>query len=326
MTLALRLAVIVAALLGPLAIDAQPARTPLRIGALWPGSETTTAPYLDALRTGLSELGWVDGRDIRIENRYAQESAERLARLADELVRAEVGLIVAARGQATRAARKATGTIPIVFVAPSDPVGTGIVASLAHPGGNATGLTLISPELGGKRLQLLKEIAPGAARVAVLWNPTDPGKTLEFRETAAGARALGVVLQSIEVRRPADFDAAFASIAGARPDALLTLAEPLTIAHRVRIIDFAARNKLPSMFELREFTDSGGLIAYGPNLLDLFRRAAIYADKIFKGAKPADLPVEQPTQFELVINLKTARALGLAIPQSLLLRAEHVIE
>jgi putative tryptophan/tyrosine transport system substrate-binding protein len=317
---------LVGVLLGPLAVDAQPTGKPLRIGALWPGSDRAAAPYLDALRDGLTGLGWIDGRNITIENRYAGYSAERLVSLADELVRAEVGLIVAARGQATRAARRATSTIPIVFVAPSDPVGTGIVASLAHPGGNATGLTLISPELGGKRLQLLKEIAPGVARVAVLWNPTDPGKALELRETEAGARALGIVLQSIEVSRAADLDGAFASIAGARPDALLTFAEPLTIAHRARIIEFAARSKLPSMFELREFTDSGGLIAYGPNLLDLFRRAAIYADKIFKGAKPADLPVEQPTRFELIINLKTARALGLTISPPLLLRADQVIQ
>jgi len=325
MTLALRL-VLLALLLVPLAVDAQPAGKPLRIGALWPGSDRASAPYLDAFRNGLSELGWVDGQNIKIENRYAQESGERLAQFADELARAEVNLIVAARGQATRAARKATRTIPIVFVAPSDPVGTGIVASLAHPGGNATGLTLISPDLGGKRLQLLKEIAPVVARVAVLWNPTDPGKALEFRETGAGARTLGIALQSIEVKQPADFDGAFAAIASARPDALVTLAEPLTIAHRSRIIDFVTRSKLPSMFELREFVDSGGLIAYGPNLLDLFRRAAIYVDKILKSAKPADLPVEQPTTFELVINLKTAKALGLTIPQPLLLRADHVVE
>ena len=325
MTLALRL-VVVALLLAPLAAVAQPSGKPLRIGALWPGSDTAAGPYLHALRHGLSELGLIDGQNIRIENRYAEDSGERLAQLADELVRAEVGLIVAARGQATRAARKATSTIPIVFVAPSDPVGTGIVASLARPGGNVTGLTLSSPDLGAKRLQLLKEIAPGVSRVAVLWNPTDPGKALEFRETGEGARRLGIALQSFEVKRSADIDGAFTAIAGARPDALVTLAEPLTIAHRGRIIEFVTRSKLPSMFELKEFADDGGLITYGPNLLDLFRRAATYADKILRGAKPADLPVEQPTQFEMVINLKTARALGLAIPQSLLLRAAHVIE
>ena len=325
MTLVLLLA-LVAVLLGPHVVDAQPTRKPLRIGALWPGSDRAAAPYLDALRDALTRLGWIDGRNITIENCYARYSAERLVQLADELVRTEVDLIVAARGQATRAARRATSTIPIVFVAPSDPVGTGIVASLAHPGGNATGLTLISPELGAKRLQLLKEIAPGAARIAVLWNPTDPGKALEFHETDAAARALGIALQSIEVKQDADFDGAFASIASTRPDALITLAEPLTITHRGRIIDFVARSKLPSMFELREFADGGGLIAYGPNLVDLFRRAAIYVDKIFKGAKPADLPVEQPTRFELVINLKTARALGLTISPPLLLRADQVIQ
>jgi putative tryptophan/tyrosine transport system substrate-binding protein len=325
MTLGLSVALL-AVLLVSSSTDAQPASRPSRIGGLWPGPEGASAPYLEAFRKGLSDLGWVDGQNVVMENRYAQDSAERLARDADELVRAQVALIVTSRGQATRAARQATTRIPIVFVAPSDPVGTGIVQSLAHPGGNATGLTLISPELGGKRLQLLKEIAPNVSRVAVLWNPTDPGKALELRETAAAARALGIALQSIEVRRPADFDGAFVAIASARTDALVTLAEPLTIAQRVRIIEFVTRSRLPSMFELREFADDGGLIAYGPNLLDLFRRAAIYADKILKGAKAADLPVEQPTKFELIINLKTARALGLTIPPALRLRADQVIE
>ena len=228
--------------------------------------------------------------------------------------------------QATAAAGKATRDIPIVMAVSTDPVGIGLVASLARPGGNITGLTTISPELGGKRLELLKQVVPGASRIAVLWNANNRGKEAELRELETSAHRLAMTVRSIEVRDPADFERAFTTISRERPDALLTLREPLIQGYQKQIVQFAARNRLPDMHVGSEFADDGGLMAYGPSLREIFRRAAVYVDKILRGAKPADLPLEQPTKFELVINLKTAKTLGLTTPKSLLLQADRVIE
>ena len=266
------------------------------------------------------------GQNTVIEFRDAGGTSERLPVLASELVRLKVDVIVATGTQAILAAKQATPVIPIVMSAAGDAVGTGLVASLARPGGNVTGLTYISPETSGKRLQLLKEAFPRTARVAILWNPADPPRVLEYKETQSAATTLGLTLQSVEVRGARGFDGAFAAITQGRAEALITFNDPITVVSRQRIVDFAARSRLPAMYERREFVEAGGLISYGPNFLDLFRRAAIYVDKILKGTKPADLPVEQPTKFELVINMKAAKALGLMIPQSRLLRADEVIQ
>ena len=246
--------------------------------------------------------------------------------LAAELVTQGVDVIVVGGGLAIHAVRKATSTIPIVLAVSADPVGSGLVASLAQPGGNVTGLSILAVEAAGKRLELLKEVVPRASRVAVLWNVTSPGKAQEWRQTQAAARALGVTLQSAEVRDPEDLDKVLSEVARARPDALVAFSEPMLLRHRHRVIDFARKHRLPVVSETSEFADAGGLLTYGASLPDLFRRAATYVDKILKGAKPADLPVEQPTKFELVVNLKTAKALGLTIPPSLLLRADRIVE
>jgi putative ABC transport system substrate-binding protein len=238
-----------------------------------------------------------------------------------------VDVIVTSSGEpAILAAKRATTTIPIVMAVSADPVGTGLVASLARPGGNVTGLSILAPEVAGKRLQLLKDAVPRVSRVAVLWNAAYPGKALELSETQSAAQALGVKLQSVEVRGPDDFPSAFSAITRASPDALITFSDPLTNSERRRIVDFAVRSRLPMISETRSFADTGGLMTYGASVADLVRRSAIYVDKILKGAKPADLPVEQPTKFELVVNLKAAKALGLTIPPSLLLRADQVIQ
>ena len=307
----------------PPTAEAQQAAKVPRIGFLSPGSATSSPT--DAFRQGLRELGYVEGQNLVVEYRWADGDTARLPALAAELVRLRVDVLVAATNPAVLAARQATSTIPIVFAASSDPVGTGLVASLAHPGGNVTGLSLVAPELSGKRLQLLRETLPQLARVALLWNAGDPGMADRVTETKAAARQLGVTLHVEWVRDLAGLDRAFATLAQARPDAFLTTVEPFTGDHRQRIVAFAAQQRLPAMYEERDFVDAGGLMAYGPNLAANYRRAATYVDKILKGTKPADLPVEQPTKFELVINLKTAKALGLTIPQSVLIRADEVI-
>jgi len=268
-------------------------------------------------------LGYVEGQDIIIETRFAGERPERLPGLAAELVRLKVDVIVPMDPPAVWAAKKATGTIPIVMPNGVDPVGAGQVASLARPGGNITGLAMLTRELAGKRLELLKEVVPGVSRVAVLWNPAEPEEVIEWQEAQHAARTLGLQLHSLEVRGADDVDGALSAISKRRVDALY-----VAVFHRWRkpVIEFAARNRLPAMGGLRHIVDEGALISYGPNYDDLFRRAATYVDKILKGAKPADLPVEQPTRFELVINLKTAKALGLTIPQSVLIRADEVIQ
>lgn len=317
------LALVLSLVAAPLAADAQQAGKVPRIGFLSPGNATSVPT--DAFRQGLRELGYVEGQNLVVVYRWADGDTARLPALAGELVRLRVDVLVAATNPAVLAARRATSTIPIVFAASSDPVGTGLVASLAHPGGNVTGLSLVTPELSGKRLQLLRETLPQLARVALLWNAGDPGMADRVTETKAAARQLGVTLHVEWVRDLAGLDRAFATLAQARPDAFLTTVEPFTGDHRQRIVAFAAQQRLPAMYEERDFVDAGGLMAYGPNLAANYRRAATYVDKILKGTKPADLPVEQPTRFELVINLKTAQALGLTIPQSVLIRAEEVI-
>ena len=314
---------------GPLATEAQQATKTPRIG--WLGFSSPTTPsavqLLDAFREGLRERGWIEGQNIHIEYRGADGKAERYPDLAVELVRLQVDVLFTSSGEpAGFALKRATTMIPIVMAISTDPVGTGLVASLARPGGNVTGLTIVGTELAGKRLELLKAVVPRASRIAVLWNAAFPGKSLEMMETQAAARVLGVSLQSVEVRAPNDLPGAFSVIANANPDALITFADALTNTERKRIVDFALRSRLPMISEIRPFADEGGLMTYGPSVTDMLRRAATYVDKILKGAKPADLPIEQPTKFELVINLKTAKALGLTIPQSVLLRADEVIQ
>jgi len=316
--------------LAPLAVKAQPVDKTPRIGVLVGGARAGTpdGQYLwDAFLQGLRAHGYVEGQNIVIEWRYARGGAPMLPGLAAELVRLGVDLIVVGGGDPViLVAKEATGTIPIVMAVSTDPVGTRLITSLARPGGNVTGSSIQAPEGAGKRLELLKEAAPRASRVAVLWNAVPAGKVIEFRETQVAARALGVTLQSVEVRGPHDFDRAFSAIATGRPDALIVFSETLTLTHRQRIVDFAARSRLPMISETRQFAAAGGLLTYGASLPDLFRRAAYYVDKILKGAKPADLPVEQPAKFELVINLKTAKTLGLTIPQSILVRADEIIQ
>ena len=308
----------------PLPAEAQqPAKVP-RIGILT--LAPSMPPAFEAFRQGLRELGYTEDQNIALDYRFAQGRADRLPALAAELVRMEVDIIVIQSTQAALAAKHATQTIPIVMAAGGDPVAAGLVASLARPGGNLTGLSLQLSELSGKRLQLLKEIAPETALVAVIRNVTHPNAGDFWGETEAAARSLNLRLLSVEVRSPADLDMAFKAIARSPPDALITLADNMLLDNRTRIVEFAAKRRFPGIFPEREWADAGGLMAYGPSVASNWRRAATFVDKILKGAKPGDLPVEQPTKFELVINLKTAKALGLTIPQSVLLRADEVIQ
>jgi len=308
----------------PLAARAQQAGKIRAIGLLSPASRSPSV--VPALFDALAELGWIEGKNLVVERRYAENRLERLPELAAELVRLNVEVIVANGTLGPLAAKRATSTIPIVMTAAGDPLGSGLVASLARPGGNVTGISLMAPDHGGKRLELLKELLPRLARVAVLWNAANPYAAIVFKETQAAGRTLGIEVQSLEVRGPDDFDGAFDTARKQRPDALITVEDPLTFSHQKRIADFATGQQLPSLYGFREFVVAGGLMSYGANVADLFRRAASYVDKILKGAKPADLPVQQPTTFELVINVKTARALGLEIPPTLLARADEVIE
>jgi ABC-type uncharacterized transport system substrate-binding protein len=313
-----------AAVVWPLATRAQQAGKIRTIGILNAGS--AGVPSAVVLPDALRELGWIEGKNIVFERRYAENRVERLPELAAELVRLNVDVIVGLGTLAPLAAKRATTTIPIVMTAAGDPLGSGLVASLARPGGNVTGMSLMAPDLGGKRLELLKELLPRLARVAVLWNAANPYPALVFKETQAAGRTLGIEVQSLEVRDPRDFDGAFEALRRQRPDALITVEDPLTFNYMKLIADFAAGQRLPTLHGFREDVAAGALMSYGANLADLFRRAAGYVDKILRGAKPADLPVQQPTKFELVINLKTARALGLEMPPALLARADEVIE
>ena len=310
------------ALAAPLAAEGQPAGKVWRVGIL--GNENS-APW-EAFRRGLRDLGYVGGRNLTMESRWSEGRTERLPALAIELVQLRVDVIVASGTQAVRAAKQATSTIPIVMAVSAHPDKIGLVESLARPGGNVTGLDNVGPDLKGKQLQLLKELAPKVSRVAVLWNPANLVETFGFKEMVAAAAVIGVEIQSIDVRTPDDYLAAFATVTASRADALYAFGNPVNFKNRQLIADFALKSRLPSIYEERLFVESGGLMSYAPSFTDLFRRAATYVDKILKGAKPGDLPVEQPTKFELVINLKTAKALGLTIPQSLLARADEVIQ
>jgi putative ABC transport system substrate-binding protein len=318
-------AVVLLLLVAPLASDAQPPAKLARIGVLTLAVASST-PLAEAFRQGLREHGYVEGQNIAFEYRYAEGTADRLPALAAELVRLKVDVIVTQSNVAALAAKHATQTIPIVMAIAGDPVKAGVVGSLARPGGNVTGLTMIGPELSAKRLQLLKEAVPKIALVAVIWNPTDPPAADFLRETKAAARSLGQKIHAIEARAPAELDAAFKAVADARPSAFFTIPNGMFQDNKTHILEFATKNRLPGVFPNRLFAEAGGLISYGLNHAANFRRAAAFVDKILKGSKPADLPVEQPTKLELVINLKTAKALGLTIPPSLLLQADQVIE
>ena len=293
-----------------------------RIGIL--GSTYGTA--WDAFRLGLRELGYVEGRNITMEWRWAEGKPDRFPELATELVELKVDLIVTSSTQAALAAKQATSSIPIVMTISSYPEKLGLAESLAHPGGNITGFSNMAPELIGKRLELLKAIAPKVSRVAVLWNPVSRIEPYGFREVLAGASAVGVEIQSVEVRTPDDYPAAFATVTASRADALHAFGNPVNFKHLQLIADFALRNLLPSSYEERAFVVAGGLLSYAPSFIDLYQRTASYVDKILKGAKPGDLPIQQPTKFEFVINSKTAKALGLTIARSLLMRADDVIQ
>jgi len=314
-------------LAAPLAGEAQQAAKTPHVGFLDPHSPSMVVPYHDEFRRRLRELGYLEGQSIVIEYRFAEGKTERLPNLAAELVRKKVNVIVAGAVPGVDAARRATSMIPIVMVGyGDDPVEAGLVASLSRPGGNITGSTLLFPEMTAKRLELLLKAVPKVARVAVLRNSANPAKARDWRETQGAGRVLGVTLQSVEVQRPEQFERGFASMTGEHADALLVLGDPLTFFHRKWITELAAKHRLPTMYNEPEYAKVGGLIAYSADLREGFRLAATYVDKILHGAKPGDLPVEQPTKFELVINLKTARALGLTIPPSLLQRADQVIE
>ena len=299
-----------------------------RIGFLQPVvPQNNSSIFLEDFRQGLRDLGYVEGKNVQIEIRWGEGKLERLPALAAELVRMKVDVIVAVSSPSVWAAKRATQTIPIVMPLSSDPVGDGIVASLARPGGNITGQSVMAPELATKRLQLLKEVFPKLARpAAVLWNPDYVGMAARWRQIQGAAPAMGMGVRSVEIRDSRELEQALASLERERPAALVLLADPLTLSQRLRIVEFAAEARLPAIYELGEFVDAGGLMSYGPNFDQLIRRSATYVDKILKGAKPADLPIEQPEKFELVINLKTAKALGVTIPQSVLLQADRVIE
>ncbi len=318
-----------ALLTAPLAAEAQQAAKVARLGFL--ALNPAANPHLhEAFRQGLRDLGYVEGRNLVIEYRSAEGKPERLPALAAELVALKVDVIVTGGGAPTAlAAKQATRTLPIVFASTGDPVTDGLVTSLGRPGGNVTGSSNFVPELVGKHLEQLTQAVPGVSRVAVLWQPGALGERTAkdmLKGAEVAARALGVRLQIVEARGPADIDRAFSDMTRARAGALTALGSAMFNSERRRLVDLAAKNRLPAVYPLREFVDAGGLMSYGPSLADLFRRAATYVDKILKGAKPGDLPVEQPTKFELIINLKTAKALGLTIPPSLLQRADEVLQ
>jgi putative ABC transport system substrate-binding protein len=306
----------------PLSARAQ--QRPARIGALHPFS--APHPWTAGLRRGLRDLGYVEGRTITVDERGSDGRDERLDDLAQDLIASKVDVMVVMTGPALWAARRASSTVPIVISVSSDGVGTPGVASLARPGGNVTGLTLMGPDLAGLRLSMLKEAVPAARRVAVLFNPTERPTAEELRQTEAAAGTLGVALQPVEARSGEALEQAFASATGARADALITLAHSFALLYRNRIAELAAQHRLPAMYGWREFAEAGGLMVYGPNIADTLYRAASFVDRIIKGANPAEMPIEQPTRFELVINLKIAKALGLEIRPALLVRADKVIE
>jgi putative ABC transport system substrate-binding protein len=319
-------ALLLTALAAPLPANAQGAGKLVRIGRLSPLSAETDSPNLEAFRKGLRELGWVEGKTFIIEGRFADGRSERLPGLAAELVRRRVDVILTGSNPGALAAKKATATIPIVMVTTGDPVGAGLVTSLARPGGNVTGVTALGQMLNAKRLELIKEAVAGVTRVAVLTNPRSIYTAPFLREKEGMSRSLGLQLPILQARDPGGFEKAFAALATERAGALMVQTDAMFITHRRRIVELAARSRVPTIYGDREFVDAGGLMFYGATLANLYHDAASYADRILKGARPADLPVEQPTKLELVINLKAAKALGLTIPPSVLGRADHLVE
>jgi putative ABC transport system substrate-binding protein len=315
-------------LAAPLAAEGQQAGKVPRVGYLNPGSQSDPARQrrFEALRQSLRELGYVEGQNIAIESRWAEGKYDRYPALAADLVRSKVDVIVAVSAAATQAARQATRTIPIVMSLANDPVGSGLVPSLAHPGGNVTGISMMGPDVVGKQLQVLKEVVPRVSRVALLRNPANPASAAQLREAEAAARTLGVRLQTLEAQNPQEIDNAFVAMTRERAGALLILSDGIFTNQRRQIAELAMNKRLPALSFSAEYAEAGGLMFYGANLLDLERRAAIYIDRILKGAKPADLPVEQPTKLELIINLRSAKAIGLTIPPALLGRADEVIQ
>ena len=309
----------------PVVARGQQASKIYRVGILSAGP-VPPPNILSAFVDGLRELGWIDGKNIAFEQRYADNNLDRLLDLAADLVRRDVDVIVAAGTLAPLAAKRATSSIPIVMTGAGDPLDSGLIASLARPGGNLTGLSLMAPDLAGKRLELLKELLPTLSQVAVLWNAANPYSAVVLKETKSAAQILNIDVRSLEVREPGDLDGALNAATEKPLDALITVEDPLTVSLRRKIVDFAAAHHVAAMYGLREFADAGGLIAYGADLSDLWRAAASYVSKILKGARAADVPIEQPTKFDLVINLKTAKALGLTVPPTLLARADEVIE
>jgi putative ABC transport system substrate-binding protein len=309
-----------------LSAEAQQATKVPRIGYLSPGMSASPPSSFEAFRRGLHELGFVEGKNIVIKHLFAEGKHDRLPKLAAELVSLKVDLIVVVGGQAAEAAKQATNSIPIVFTLVNDPIGAGLVVSLARPGGNVTGLSSVSQDLSGKRLELLKEAIPKASRVAVMYDPGDPAKIVEFKETQTAAAHLRVQLQALEVRRLDEFDGAFKAATRAKAGAVLVLPTAILIGNHKQIAELAVKNRLPTMFAYGQLMEAGGLMSYGPDYTDLNRRAATYVDKILKGSKPADLPVEWPMKFELFINLKTAKEIGVTIPPNVLARAQKVFK
>jgi putative tryptophan/tyrosine transport system substrate-binding protein len=303
----------------------QPKNVP-RIGVLVGGSASSDSARIDALRQGLHELGYVEGKNIVIQYRYAEAKVDRLSGFAAELVRTKVDLIVTAGPAATGAAKEATNTIPVVMAQVNDPIGAGFVANLARPGGNITGLSVMAPELSGKQLEILKEIVPRLSRVAVLGTSTQPGNAQTLKGTEIAARALGVQLQYQEIGGAKDIETAFRDARKGHVDGLLLLSSPVLFIHRAKIVELATKSRLPAIYYQIEYVEDGGLMTYSANVVDLWRRTAAYVDKILKGAKPADLPVEQPKKFEFVVNLKAAKQIGLTIPPNVLARADKVIK
>ncbi len=310
----------------PLAAWAQDAGKVYRIGYLSSSSAERERARVAAFQRGLRESGYLEGKNIFIEQRYAGGGFERLPELAAELARLKVDVLVVAGAPAAHAAKRATSVIPIVMTAVADPVGMGLVANLARPGGNITGLSDFNAGVVAKRLELLREVVPSVSRVAALLNPANPSNPPQLRLTQAAAATLGVTLLAFEAKQADEIDRAFAAIKTERPGALIVIGDPLLGSYAKRIVELSTKSRLPAIYWTREFPDAGGLMSYGTNVDDLWRRASTYVDKILKGAKPADLPVEQPTKFELVINMKTAKAFGLTIPQTVILQADQVIE
>jgi putative ABC transport system substrate-binding protein len=316
----------ISVLITPSASQAQHSGHVPRVGYLGTSSPSLEPELVKAFREGLRDHGYVEGQNIVIEYRWAEGNYQRFPDLVADLVKLKVDLILTAGTPGALAAKRATQTIPVVMAVTGDAVATGLVSSLARPGGNLTGLTTMVPDLEGKRLEILREVLPKLMTVVVLLNTSNPLTAIQWEQTKTGAKALGIQLQPIEVQRPEDFKDAFARVARQRPDAIMMVADRFQLAHRMQIVDFVAKARLPAIYPYRDFVVAGGLMSYGPSYEDLFRRSATYVDKILRGAKPSDLPIEQPTKFEFLVNLKTAKMLGVPIPPSLLLRADHVFE